>query len=85
MFSFRDISRVFESIALVPAKKLSSPEKLMRLWAHETYRVYFDRYSRESEQYILHRTDAFQRIKIKDFTVLIGYQIWMIKNSSLTH
>lgn len=29
---------------MVPAKKLISPEKLMRLWAHETYRVYFDRY-----------------------------------------
>lgn len=44
MFSFRDISKIFESIALVPAKKLTSMEKLMRLWAHETYRVYFDRY-----------------------------------------
>lgn len=46
MFSMREVLRVFESIALVPAKKLTSPEKLMRLWAHETYRVYFDRYFR---------------------------------------
>lgn len=43
LFSLRDILRIFESIALIPAKKLTSPEKLMRLWAHETYRVYFDR------------------------------------------
>lgn len=44
LFSMRDILRVFENIALVPAKKLPTPEKLMRLWAHETYRVYYDRY-----------------------------------------
>lgn len=43
LFSFRDILRTFEGITLVPAKKLTSPEKLIRLWAHETYRVYFDR------------------------------------------
>lgn len=44
LFSLRDISRIFEYISLVPAKKLASPEKLMRLWAHETNRVYFDRH-----------------------------------------
>lgn len=43
LFSLRDILRTFEGITLVPAKKLTSPEKLIRLWAHETYRVYFDR------------------------------------------
>lgn len=42
-FSMRDICRTFESIALVPAIKMASPEKLIRLWAHETYRIYSDR------------------------------------------
>lgn len=40
----RDIIRTFEGITLVPAIKMSSPEKLIRLWAHETYRIYSDRY-----------------------------------------
>uniref|UniRef100_A0A1I8MKN2 AAA+ ATPase domain-containing protein n=1 Tax=Musca domestica TaxID=7370 RepID=A0A1I8MKN2_MUSDO len=42
-FSLRDITRVFQGIVLVPAKRLHDPEKLGRLWAHETYRVFYDR------------------------------------------
>lgn len=43
-FSLRDITRVFQGVVLVPAKRLHDPEKLGRLWAHETYRVFYDRY-----------------------------------------
>lgn len=43
-FSLRDITRVFQGVVLVPAKRLQDPEKLGRLWAHETYRVFYDRY-----------------------------------------
>lgn len=42
-FSLRDITRVFQGIVLVPAKRLQEVEKLGRLWAHETYRVFYDR------------------------------------------
>lgn len=42
-FSLRDVSRIVQGIVLVPAKKLTDPEKLVRLWAHETYRVFGDR------------------------------------------
>lgn len=42
-FSLRDVTRVVQGIVLVPAKKLLNPEKLARLWAHETYRVFYDR------------------------------------------
>ncbi|KAM7358701.1 dynein heavy chain 3, axonemal isoform 1-T1 [Cochliomyia hominivorax] len=42
-FSLRDITRVFQGVVLVPAKRLHDPEKLGRLWAHETYRVFYDR------------------------------------------
>uniref|UniRef100_A0A1A9WLF9 Uncharacterized protein n=1 Tax=Glossina brevipalpis TaxID=37001 RepID=A0A1A9WLF9_9MUSC len=30
-------------IVMVPSKRLSDPEKLGRLWAHEIYRVFYDR------------------------------------------
>lgn len=42
-FSLRDVTRVFQGIVLVPAKKLDTVEKLARLWCHETYRVFHDR------------------------------------------
>ncbi|EDV95581.1 GH15699 [Drosophila grimshawi] len=42
-FSLRDITRVFQGIVMVPAKRMPDPEKLGRLWAHETYRVFYDR------------------------------------------
>jgi dynein heavy chain len=42
-FSLRDITRVYQGIVMVPAKKLSDPEKLARLWTHEIYRVFYDR------------------------------------------
>lgn len=42
-FSLRDVTRVFQGIVLVPPKRLTEPEKLGRLWMHETYRVFYDR------------------------------------------
>lgn len=45
LFSLRDVWRVFQGITLVPPKKLANQEKLIRLWAHETYRVYSDRFT----------------------------------------
>lgn len=43
-FSLRDITRVFQGIVMVPPKRMPDPEKLGRLWAHETYRVFYDRW-----------------------------------------
>lgn len=42
-FSMLDISRIYQGISLVPAKRLQDSEKLVRLWAHEIYRVFGDR------------------------------------------
>lgn len=42
-FSLRDVTRIYQGIVMVPAKKLTDQEKLGRLWVHETYRVYHDR------------------------------------------
>uniref|UniRef100_A0A336M3T0 CSON009294 protein n=1 Tax=Culicoides sonorensis TaxID=179676 RepID=A0A336M3T0_CULSO len=43
LFSLRDVTRVYQGIVMVPAKRLTDPEKLGRLWVHETYRVFHDR------------------------------------------
>lgn len=43
-FSLRDITRVFQGIAMVPPKHLQDPEKVGRLWAHEICRVFYDRF-----------------------------------------
>lgn len=42
-FSLRDVTRVYQGIVMVPAKKLGDPEKLVRLWTHEIHRVFYDR------------------------------------------
>lgn len=42
-FSLRDFSRVIGGCLLLPAARLKEQEKLVRLWTHETYRVFNDR------------------------------------------
>ncbi|XP_050716714.1 dynein axonemal heavy chain 3-like isoform X3 [Eriocheir sinensis] len=43
VFNLRDFSRVMCGILLVPNECLTSVEKLIRLWLHETIRVFHDR------------------------------------------
>lgn len=43
MFNLRDFSRVVGGVLLVPAPRLKDPDKLIRLWIHEVYRVFYDR------------------------------------------
>ncbi|KAJ8664279.1 hypothetical protein QAD02_005941 [Eretmocerus hayati] len=42
-FNLRDFSRVVGGVLLVPASRLKEPDKLIRLWIHEVYRVFHDR------------------------------------------
>ncbi|CAK9833026.1 Dynein axonemal heavy chain 3 [Anthophora retusa] len=42
-FNLRDFSRVIKGILLVPASRMKEPDKLIRLWIHEVYRVFHDR------------------------------------------
>lgn len=42
-FSLRDVTRVYQGIVMVPPKKLGDAEKLVRLYTHEIYRVFYDR------------------------------------------
>lgn len=48
LFSLKDMMKVFEGISLVPPKKLMTSDKLIRLWMHETHRVFIDRFDKHS-------------------------------------
>ncbi|XP_076653327.1 dynein heavy chain 3, axonemal [Halictus rubicundus] len=52
-FNLRDFSRVVKGILLVPASRMQDPDKLIRLWIHEVYRVFNDRLIDENDQQIL--------------------------------
>ena len=45
VFNLRDFARVIRGVLLVPAKvmKEDDKDKLIRLWIHEIYRVFYDR------------------------------------------
>lgn len=50
MFNLRDFSRVIQGVKLVPATHLRDPNKLIRLWCHESYRVFYDRLVEETDK-----------------------------------
>ncbi|CAB3253984.1 unnamed protein product [Arctia plantaginis] len=43
LFNLRDFARVVKGILLVPATHMKELNKLVILWIHETYRVFYDR------------------------------------------
>ncbi|CAB4069325.1 DNAH [Lepeophtheirus salmonis] len=43
VYNLRDFARVIQGIKMVPNTHLKDPNKLIRLWCHETYRVFYDR------------------------------------------
>ena len=43
VFNLRDFSRVIRGVLLVPKSHLTEGDKLIRLWVHEVYRVFYDR------------------------------------------
>ncbi|KAK7111861.1 dynein axonemal heavy chain 3-like isoform X2 [Littorina saxatilis] len=43
VFNLRDFARVIRGVLLVPATNMTENEKLIRLWVHEVYRVFYDR------------------------------------------
>ncbi|XP_018322727.1 dynein heavy chain 3, axonemal isoform X2 [Agrilus planipennis] len=42
-FNLRDFSRVIRGLLLVPPARMTEGDKLVKLWIHETYRVFHDR------------------------------------------
>lgn len=51
-FSLRDFARVIRGIMLVPAPRMNDPDKLIRLWIHESFRVFNDRLIDEADKYV---------------------------------
>lgn len=43
LFNLRDFARVIRGVLLVPATHMRELNKLVLLWVHETYRVFYDR------------------------------------------
>ena len=43
VFNLRDFARVVFGVLLVPSTHLQDGDKLIRLWIHEVYRVFYDR------------------------------------------
>ena len=43
VFNLRDFSRVVQGLLLTNSAKFQEPEKMVRLWCHEVYRVFYDR------------------------------------------
>nr|CAD7443931.1 unnamed protein product [Timema bartmani] len=59
IFNLRDFSRVIGGILLVPSTHCKDPDKLIRLWVHETYRVFYDRLIDQADRLqITHSFDA---------------------------
>ena len=50
MFNLRDFARVIQGVKLVPNTHLRDPNKLIRLWCHEVYRVFYDRMVDEDDR-----------------------------------
>ncbi|XP_045475837.1 dynein axonemal heavy chain 3 [Harmonia axyridis] len=52
-FSLRDFSRVINGLLLTPPVAMDDPDKFVRLWIHECYRVFHDRLIDEGDRITL--------------------------------
>ncbi|NWU12959.1 DYH3 protein, partial [Cephalopterus ornatus] len=50
VFNLRDFSRVIKGVLLCPHTHLQDGDKLIRLWIHEVYRVFYDRLVDEDDR-----------------------------------
>ena len=60
MFNLRDFANVVKGIKLIPNTHLRDPNKLIRLWCHEVYRVFYDRLIDDTD-----RKSFFSMVKSK--------------------
>ena len=52
VFNLRDFARVIHGVLLVPSTRMSENDKLIRLWVHEIYRVFYDRLTDEVDRLV---------------------------------
>ncbi|XP_077979573.1 dynein axonemal heavy chain 3-like isoform X2 [Glandiceps talaboti] len=50
VFNLRDFARVIRGVLLMPHTHLQETDKLIRLWVHEVYRVFYDRLIDEKDR-----------------------------------
>lgn len=76
-FSLRDVTRVVQGIVLVPPRRLPDPEKLGRLWIHETYRIFYDRLIDDTDRKILlHLIESAARTQMRmDVETMLGDRV----------
>jgi dynein heavy chain len=69
-FNLRDFSRVIRGVLLVPNSRLNEPRKLLRLWIHESFRVFCDRLVNEEDRYTLCNKMFMNYILKQDFVTV---------------
>ena len=52
VFNLRDFARVVRGVLLVPKTNMKEGDKLIRLWVHEVYRVFYDRLIDDDDRYV---------------------------------
>ncbi|XP_073944942.1 dynein heavy chain 3, axonemal isoform X2 [Choristoneura fumiferana] len=50
LFNLRDFARVIKGVLLVPSTHMKEINKLVLLWVHETYRVFYDRLADDADR-----------------------------------
>ena len=50
VFNLRDFARVMRGILLIPSSRMEDTGKLLRLWTHEVYRVFNDRFIEDADR-----------------------------------
>ncbi|EGD83038.1 dynein heavy chain 2 [Salpingoeca rosetta] len=64
-FNLRDFARVVQGVMMVPPASMTEPNKLVRLWVHEVYRVFYDRLVDDSDRALLF--EAVKRVTKEQF------------------
>ena len=60
LFNLRDLSNVFQGLLFASNECITTPTELVRLWCHETQRVYLDKLADSKD------IDAFEKMQ-KDY------------------
>eukprot|EP00794_Sanderia_malayensis_P008808 gene8808-9750_t len=73
VFNLRDFSRVIRGVLLVPPSCLQDGDKLIRLWIHEVYRVFYDRLIDDHDRNFFFNTvkDTIKKDFNKDMATLL--------------